>query len=406
MNNKNPNARKTIARLFPEWESVAGKANRFICGMSGLTIENVLQHPDFAAYEKDSRVVREKKLRTGKVPKEFEQVVRMKQGHRMTRVNINFPVRSIVERRVVYQHQSQTIILNDCLKELQSMDPNSRDVVVTSPPYNIGLKYNQYRDDLSQDAYLQWLENISREIHRVLTPGGSFFLNIGGTNKEPCRPMDVCMRLISTKLFQLQNNIVWIKSVSLTTQCPKCEHEDKDSTYGHFKPINSVRFLNHCHEQIFHFTKNNDVNIDRLSIGVPYKHKSNINRWKHTEKESKVDLRCRGDVWFIPYKTVVSRKDHPAGYPVELVVNCLRLHGLNNKPRVLDPFLGAGTTLQACSMLGLEGVGIDMDECYCEIAKERLVNAGKPKCKTSKASEESEGVSSRSKLSGDTAVGG
>ena len=87
---------------------------------------------------------------------------------------------------------------------------------------------------------------------------------------------------------------------------------------GHFKPISSQRFLNDCHEYIFHFTKSGRVEIDRLALGVPYQDKSNIARWSHTSGR---DRRCRGNTWFIPYETIQSRqkeRPHPATFPVEL----------------------------------------------------------------------------------------
>ena len=79
---------------------------------------------------------------------------------------------------------------------------------------------------------------------------------------------------------------------------------------GHFKPINSPRFLNDCHEYIFHFTPRGRTIIDRLALGVPYADKSNIARWSHTRGR---DRRCRGNTWFIPYETIhASRERSPA----------------------------------------------------------------------------------------------
>jgi hypothetical protein len=71
---------------------------------------------------------------------------------------------------------------------------------------------------------------------------------------------------------------------------------------GHYKPITSRRFVHDCHEFIFHLTKRGDVLLDRLALGVPYADKSNIARWGHTAGR---DLHCRGNTWFIPYRTVL-----------------------------------------------------------------------------------------------------
>ncbi len=262
-----------------------------------------------------------------------------------------------IERKVVFDDDRISIIRNDCKAELGLLIANSIDVVVTSPPYNIGVDYNLYDDHKSPKEYLNWLGEIGKELYRVLKDDGSFFLNVGGTNKRPSIPMELHQVFVDQG-FVLQNNIIWVKNIAI-----------KDKSFGHFKPINSKRYLNNCHETLFHFTKNGEVSLDRLAIGVPYTDKTNIGRWKH----AKSDLRCRGNVWYMPYKTVQASKEHPAGYPVELVENCLKLHGARPDLQVLDPFLGAGTTLVACANLGVRGIGIELDEWYCELARKRLI---------------------------------
>ena len=230
------------------------------------------------------------------------------------------------------------------------------DIVVTSPPYNIGVGYGTYDDRRPCGEYLAWLTEVGLEVARVLKPDGSFFINVGGTNANPWTPLDVARAFRDT--FVLQNHITWVKSISIG-----------DDTVGHFKPITSRRYLNHNHEQIFHFTKSGLVGLDRLAVGVPYKDKSNIRRWGHTG-----DRRCGGNVWFIPYETVISRDQkfhHPAGFPVGLPERCIKLHGRANAA-VLDPFLGAGSTLVAAQNLGCSGVGIEINPAYAEAAVARL----------------------------------
>ena len=65
---------------------------------------------------------------------------------------------------------------------------------------------------------------------------------------------------------------------------------------GHYKPINSSRYINDCHEYIFHLSKNGDLELDRLAIGVEYQDKSNVGRWEGARE----DRRCRGSTWFVP----------------------------------------------------------------------------------------------------------
>jgi site-specific DNA-methyltransferase (adenine-specific) len=84
-------------------------------------------------------------------------------------------------------------------------------------------------------------------------------------------------------------------------------------------------------------------------------------------------------VWFVPYRTIQSRKGdrpHPATFPVELPVLCLKLHGLERVRTVLDPFLGLGSTGRAARSLGLNFVGFDIDATYVAEARRALTKAG------------------------------
>jgi site-specific DNA-methyltransferase (adenine-specific) len=250
----------------------------------------------------------------------------------------------------------QRILQTDCLTGLAELAAESVDVCVTSPPYNIGIAYRSYADRMPREQYLEWMAEVGLAIARVLKPEGSLFLNVGSTGNDPWIASDVADAMTSELV--LQNHIVWVKSLSVG-----------EDTLGHFKPITSDRFLNNNHESIYHFTKSGRVAVDRLAVGVPFKDKSNIARWGHAR-----DRRCAGNVWFLPYQTVKSRAqkfDHPAGFPVELPERCIRLAGQHDA-LVLDPFLGAGTTLVAAERLGLRGIGFEIDPDYAARAAERL----------------------------------
>jgi site-specific DNA-methyltransferase (adenine-specific) len=248
------------------------------------------------------------------------------------------------------------LINGDCVTNMNELAEKTVDIVITSPPYNIGIGYGVYDDNKTRNDYLKWMKEVSLAIKRVLIDDGSLFLNIGDTCKDPWITQDVAS--IFREDFYLQNRICWVKSISVN-----------NDTIGHFKPINSKRFLNNNHENIFHFTKSNKVYIDKLSIGVPFKDKSNINRRGHSQ-----DKRCAGNVWYIPYQTVNNKDgkfNHPAGFPLELPKRCIKMHGKTDGV-VLDPFVGSGTTLVAAKELGHSGIGMDIDETYIAIAKTRL----------------------------------
>jgi site-specific DNA-methyltransferase (adenine-specific) len=248
------------------------------------------------------------------------------------------------------------LIRGDCEVVMAGLPEKTIDIVVTSPPYNIGIRYSRYDDSGERTRYLEWLTRVAIALKRVLTDDGSVFLNVAGTSSDPWVAYDVASRFRDH--FVLQNDIVWVKSISIG-----------ENTSGHFKPLNSERFVNHNHESIFHFTKNGNVKLDRLAVGVPFADKSNIARRGHAQ-----DLRCAGNTWHIPYRTIQNKKErfhHPAAFPEALPERCIKLHGGKNRT-VLDPFMGTGTTIVAANMLGHTGIGIDLDPAYVAAARSRL----------------------------------
>lgn len=245
--------------------------------------------------------------------------------------------------------------IGDCLDLLGEVPDGSVEVVITSPPYNIGIPYGKYVDDLPEADYLAWLLDIFRELYRVTAEEGHFFLQMGGSSKDPSKPFDGLMQAINAG-WRLQNQILWVKSISIG-----------EETRGHFKPVNSPRYLNNLYEFIFHLTKDGKRPIDRLSLGVPYMDKTNIERLQGEKK----DRRCRGNIWFTPYETVASAKLHPAAFPIEIPRNCIKLSGM--KGLVLDPFAGSGTTLLAAEELGNPSLGFDLDESYQEVFQKRVI---------------------------------
>lgn len=266
---------------------------------------------------------------------------------------------------------SAQLYLADCIPGMRRLlAEGSVSMVVTSPPYNIGVRYSTYTDTRPREEYLAWIEEVAQEVNRVLEPEGSFFLNVGHRPGDPWLAWDVAGGL--RRHLVLQNVIHWVKSIAIE----KADVGDYpgiwgDVAVGHYKPITSSRFLNDCHEYIFHFTKTGSVSLDRLAVGVPYQDKSNIGRWKAASR----DRRCRGNTWFIPYETIHSRarqRPHPSTFPPKLPEMCLRLHGLARTKLVVDPFLGSGSTAVACLRLGVPCLGFDIDADYLDWARDRL----------------------------------
>jgi len=261
-----------------------------------------------------------------------------------------------------------TFLEGDVINMLQSLTPQCIDCIVTSPPYNLGINYGiKVNDNRPREEYLKWIKQVFQECKRVLKDNGSLFLNVGYTNVNPWIAMDVAQELRSD--YYLQNQITWVKNISIN-----------DDSFGHFKPINSKRFINPTNEMLFHFTKTGKIPVQRIAIGVPYVYKCNLKeRSKKKNKTNiiKKDKRCRGNSWFIKYKTIQNKKEkgmHPAAFPVELASMCIKLHCGEEKKKmmILDPFVGSGSTLIAAKKNGHYGIGIDINEDYITFAKSRL----------------------------------
>jgi site-specific DNA-methyltransferase (adenine-specific) len=261
------------------------------------------------------------------------------------------------------------LLHGDCLQMLPTLEAESVDLVVTSPPYNLGISYKSFKDTAPRDEFLAWCRAWAAEVKRVMAQDASFFLNVGAAPANPLMPHQLILALTDgdNPLFTLQNTFHWIKSITIETV------KGEQISAGHFKPINSKRYVNDCHEYVFHLTKTGTVELDRRTAGVPYVFKCNIARWGHTGGE---DLRCRGNTWFIPYETIQSRdkeRPHPATFPVALVEQCVRIHGKGAETRLLDPFLGIGTSAVAAQRQGIKRfTGIELDEHYLQTARERI----------------------------------
>jgi site-specific DNA-methyltransferase (adenine-specific) len=259
--------------------------------------------------------------------------------------------------------ETNIIHLQDCVEGMKALPANSIDICVTSPPYNLGIEYGTYRDNKPRQDYLDWLGTVFDAVKHCLKDDGHFWLNVGYSNADPWVAMDVAQ--IARNHFVLQNSIMWVKSIYVNGK-----------TSGHFKPINSKRYISPTWEHFFHFTKLGNVEMDRLAVGVPYEwFEANLRNPKTAA--TKPNLRCKGNTWFIPYDTISNkakhRGNHPATYPVALVEDAIKVSGITSGV-LLDPFMGSGTSAIASLNCGLEYIGFDIDNNYKEFAEDRIAD--------------------------------
>ena len=254
------------------------------------------------------------------------------------------------------------VINQDCLAWMRTQPDASIDIIVSSPPYNRGLKYNSYQDQ--RIDYLEWQQNVWQEACRILKPTGHLFLNIAGNSRDPFLAYEVA-KLVP---WRVQNNIVWAKAI-----------EFKGHIYGRSTVnINSKYVLPHGHETVWHFTHKGQTPISLTQSSVPYRPEFAEDNAKRTGRTTHPTTTC----WHIPYETtgymgkdakeLKGDKGHPAIFPRELVRHCLRVAGAQPGQIVYDPFGGTGTTIAVAKEMGIDGITTEIDFDYCQFIQDRL----------------------------------
>ena len=173
--------------------------------------------------------------------------------------------------------------------------------------------------------------------------------------------------------LQLQNTIHWIKSIAIDKDCGRrCRALEKDLAVGHYKPINSPRFLNDCHEFVFHFTPAGP------DAARPPEHRRRSTRTRRISRAGAPAARTAGAA-ATPgsFPTTPSRfrdrdRPHPATFPPRLAEYCMRLHGLERITRAMDPFLGLGSSAVAAARLDVDFIGVEIDEQYLAAGIQRV----------------------------------
>jgi adenine-specific DNA-methyltransferase len=249
-----------------------------------------------------------------------------------------------------------TVRCADALESLKALPDASVDLVITSPPYNIGKEYEQKR---ALTDYLAEQSLVLRECHRVLRTTGSLLWQIGAFADDGVHvPLDVKIFPILEELGMIpRNRIIWIR--------PHGVHARK-------------RFS--CrHETLLWFTMSDDFKFNLEPIRVPQKYQ-NKTYWKG-EKHGQLSCdpvgKNPGDVW--AFRNVKHNHEeqtiHPCQFPEDMIERVV-LSTTDLGDVVLDPYVGSGTTAVVAKRLGRRYIGFDADEDYVAAAAARL--SGEP----------------------------
>jgi len=238
-------------------------------------------------------------------------------------------------------------------------------LVVTSPPYYAGKRYEEELDrDGVPGSYLEYLSllrDVFAECKRVLEPGGRIAVNVANLGRKPYRSLsaDVTHILQDDLKLLLRGEIVWQKGEGASGSC----------AWGSFRSAaNPV--LRDITERVIVASKG------RFDRAVSSRRRQASGLPSASDVSTDEFMAATLDVWDIPAESA-TRVRHPAPFPVELPERLIRLYTYVDD-LVLDPFMGSGSALVAASRTGRRFVGYDLDPEYVGIARERVALEGAP----------------------------
>ncbi|MDR2466573.1 MAG: site-specific DNA-methyltransferase [Prevotellaceae bacterium] len=268
---------------------------------------------------------------------------------------------------------SHQIVNGDSLSVLKKIENGKFDLIITSPPYNVG---KSYETKTSIENYLETQEEIINELVRTLSDKGNLCWQVGNyVDKGEVFPLDIYYYQIFKKhKLKLRNRIIW--------------------HFGH--GLHASKRFSGRYETILWFSKTNDYifNLDNVRIPSKYPGKLHFKGEKKGLPSGNPLGKNPSDIWVIianDWETAMwdipnvksnhpEKTEHPCQFPIELVERCV-LALTNEKSWVLDPYAGVGSTVIAAVKNNRNVVGIEKEKEYCDIAKQRIIDFNEGKLK-------------------------
>ena len=247
--------------------------------------------------------------------------------------------------------QPDTIIAGDCIKVLSGTLIPQADLIFADPPFNIGYKYDIYRDRKKYDEYYAWTDKWMKACYNVLKPTGSFWVAIGDDYAAE-------VRIIGRSLgLHLRNWMIW------------------HYTFGQ----NTKRKFARSHTHLFYWTKDPKVfTFNDMAVRIP-----SARQTTYADKRANPVGKLPDDVWSFSrvcgtFNERVSW--HPCQMPEKLLERIVKVSS-DAGDLVMDPFAGSGTTCVVAAKLGRRYFGIDISEKYVKLSCKRIAEtlAGKRK---------------------------
>jgi len=249
------------------------------------------------------------------------------------------------DKIILYQKKS-LLLLGDVLEE-QYFDKEIFDLIITSPPYNVSIKYNSHNDDLTYEEYLTFSEKWMKNCFNWSKVQGRFCLNIPlDKNKGGQKSVGADLTTIAQKVgWKYHSTIIWNEG-NISRRTAWGSWMSAAAPYV----IAPVELIVVFYKEEWKKTKGS--NISDIS-------KNEFIEWTN-------------GLWTFNGESR-KRIGHPAPFPIELPYRCIKLFSFVDDI-IFDPFVGSGTTLIAANNTNRYSVGLEIDSKYCELAKQRIIN--------------------------------
>ncbi|MBI5072653.1 site-specific DNA-methyltransferase [Candidatus Woesearchaeota archaeon] len=249
-----------------------------------------------------------------------------------------------MNERIFFDHQKLKIICEDVLSTDKILE-ESVDLIVTSPPYNVDIKYNSHNDQITYEKYLEFSHRWLSRCFNWLKDDGRMCLNIPlDINKGGQQSVGADLTLIAKKIgFNYHSTVIWNEG-----------NISRRTAWGSWLSA-SAPYVIAPVELIIILYKKQWKKIDKRDSDIT---KEEFISWTN-------------GLWTFNGESK-KRIGHPAPFPVELPRRCIKLFSYVGDI-VLDPFMGSGTTLIAATLNNRRSIGLDVDIEYCTLAKKRII---------------------------------
>ena len=254
------------------------------------------------------------------------------------------------EEKIFFEAKEENIkIIHDDFLTTNLIEENSIDLIVTSPPYNVDIHYNSFQDDIPYEKYLEFTEKWLRKAYLLMKPDGRMCLNIP-LDKSKGRK-EAGFQSVYADIVNIAKRVGW---KYFSTIIWNEGNISRRTAWGSWLSARAPYVIAPV-EVIVIFYKER---WQKIKNG-----KSDVTRKEFME--------WTNGLWTF-FGESKKKVGHPAPFPVELPRRCIKLFSFVGDT-VLDPFLGSGSTLIACALLNRKGIGVEIDENYCRLAKNRLI---------------------------------